>query len=80
MHNVSANLCYPLLLEQKILVKTKKIYCYCKEGIKVMKCVERKQGSMSLKPKAKVEQNLKVKCLWLTHYSRLIMTRLINSY
>ena len=43
-----------------------------------MKCVERKQGSMSLKPKAKVEQNLKVKHLWLTHYSRLNMTRLIN--
>ena len=43
-----------------------------------MKCIERKQGSTSLKPKAKVEQNLKVKSLWLTHYSRLNMTRHIN--
>ena len=32
-----------------------------------MKCMEGKEGSMSLEPKAKVEQNLKVKCLWLTH-------------
>ena len=77
MHNVLANLCYPLLLEQKILVKMKKIYCYCKEGIKFMKCIERKQGSMSLKHKAKVEQNLKVKHFWLKHYGRLNMTRLI---
>ena len=43
-----------------------------------MKCIEEKEGSMPLKLKAKVEQNLKVKCLWLTHYSRLNMTRLIN--
>ena len=43
-----------------------------------MRCVERKEGSMSLKPKAKVEQNLKVKCLWLTCYGRLNVTRLIN--
>ena len=43
-----------------------------------MRCVEEKEGSMSLQPKAKVEQNLKVKCLWLTHYSRLNMTRLVN--
>ena len=43
-----------------------------------MRCVEKKEGSTSLKPKAKVEQNLKVKCLWLTHYSTLNMTRLIN--
>ena len=43
-----------------------------------MKCIEGKEGSMSLKPKAKAEQNFKVKCLWLTHYGRLNMTRLIN--
>ena len=43
-----------------------------------MRCVEKKEGSRPLKPKAKVEQNLKVKCLWLTRYSRLNMTRLIN--
>ena len=43
-----------------------------------MKCIEEKEGSMSLKPKAKVERNLKVKHLWLTHYGRLNMTRLIN--
>ena len=58
--------------------KDAEIFCYCKEGIKFMKCIESKQGSMSLKPKAKVEQNLKVKCLWLTCYGRLNMTRLIN--
>ena len=33
---------------------------------------------MLLKPKTEVEQNLKVKCLWLTHYAKLNMTRLIN--
>ena len=43
-----------------------------------MRCAEEREGSMSLKPKAKVEQNLKVKHLWLTHYSRLNMTRLVN--
>ena len=43
-----------------------------------MKCVEEKEGSMSLKPKAKVEQNLKVEHFWLTCYSMLNMTRLIN--
>ena len=43
-----------------------------------MKCIEEKKGSMPLKPKAKVEQILKVKCLWLTHYGRLNITRLIN--
>ena len=43
-----------------------------------MKCIEEKEGSTSLKPKAKVEQNLKVKCLWLTHNIGLNMTRLIN--
>ena len=61
-----------------ILIKIKKIYCYCKEGIKFMRCLEGKEGCASLKPKAKVEQNLKVKCLWLTCYSRLNMTRLVN--
>ena len=43
-----------------------------------MKCIEEKKGSTSLKPKAKVKQNFKVKHLWLTHYGRLNMTRLIN--
>ena len=43
-----------------------------------MKCIEGEEGSTSLKPKAKVEQNLKVKHLWLTCYGRLNMTRLIN--
>ena len=43
-----------------------------------MKCVEEKEGSISLKPKANVEQNLKVKHLWLTCYCRLNMTRLVN--
>ena len=43
-----------------------------------MKFIEGEEGSTSLKPKAKVEQNLKVKHLWLTHYGRLNMTRLIN--
>ena len=43
-----------------------------------MKCIEGKEGSMSLQPKEKVEQNLKVKCLWLIHYGRLNMTRHIN--
>ena len=43
-----------------------------------MRGVEEKEGSTSLKPKAKVEQNLKVKHSWLTHYNRLNMTRLIN--
>ena len=58
--------------------KDKENYCYCKEEIKFMSCVERKEGSISLKPKVKVEQNLNVKYLWLTCYSRLDMTRLIN--
>ena len=35
-------------------------------------------GSTLIVPKEKVEQNLKVKCLWLTLYGRLNMTRLIN--
>ena len=43
-----------------------------------MKCIEGEEGSMSLKPRAKVEQNLKVKHLCLTCYGRLNMTRLIN--
>ena len=43
-----------------------------------MVCREKKEESALLIPKAKVEQNLKVKCLWLTHYGRLNMTRLIN--
>ena len=43
-----------------------------------MKCIEGEEGSMSLKPKAKVEQDLKVKHLWLKCYGRLNMTRLIN--
>ena len=43
-----------------------------------MKCIAGEEGSTSLKPRAKVEQNLKVKCLWLTHYGRLNMTTLIN--
>ena len=43
-----------------------------------MRCAEEREGSMSLKPKTKVEQNLKVKHLWLTHYGRLNMTRLLN--
>ena len=43
-----------------------------------MRGVEEKEGSTSLKPKAEVEQNLKDKCLWLTHYGRLNMTRLVN--
>ena len=43
-----------------------------------MKYIEEKEGSTSLKPKAKIEQNLKVKCFWLTHYGRLNMNRLIN--
>ena len=43
-----------------------------------MRCVEEKEGSTSLKPKAKVEQNLKVKHLWLTCYGRLNMTRLVK--
>ena len=30
------------------------------------------------RPKTKVEQNLKVKCLWLTCYAKLDMTRLIK--
>ena len=59
-------------------IKIKKIYCYCKEGIKFTRGVEEKEGSMSLRPKAEIEQNLKVKHLWLTHYSRLNMTRPIN--
>ena len=46
-----------------IPIKIKKIYCYCKEGIKFMRCVEEKEGNTSHKPKAKVEQNLKVKYL-----------------
>ena len=37
-----------------------------------MWCIEGEEGSMLLKSKAKVEQNLKVKHLWLN------MTRLVN--
>ena len=40
--------------------------------------MEQEQGGMSLKLGVKVEQDLKVKHLWLTCYSRLNMTRLIN--
>ena len=43
-----------------------------------MKCIEVEERSTSLKPKAKVEENFKVKHFWLTCYSRLNMTRLIN--
>ena len=43
-----------------------------------MRCMEWEQGSTSLKLRAKVEPSLKVKHLWLTHYGRLSMTRLIN--
>ena len=43
-----------------------------------MRGVEEKERSTSLKPKAKVEQNLKVKHLWLTCYGRLNMSGLIN--
>ena len=40
--------------------------------------MEQEQGGMSLEPRVKVEQNLKVKCLWLTGYGRLNMIRLVN--
>ena len=48
------------------LIKIEENYCYCKKGMKFMKYIEGEERSTSLKPKAKVEQNLKVKCLWLT--------------
>ena len=49
-------------------------------GIKFIEYVEKRKREVGhLRPKTKVEQNLKVKCLWLTHYTKLNMTRLINS-
>ena len=44
-----------------------------------MRHMDQEKEGTSLRLGAKVEQNLKVKHLWLTHYGRLIMTRLINS-
>ena len=77
-YDILANLYCPLLLEWRTLIKIEENYYYCKKGIKYMWCIEGEDGRMLLKPKAKVEQNLKVKCLWLTCYGRLNMTRLIN--
>ena len=48
-------------------------------GIKFIEYIEkRKREVCNLRPKTKVEQNLKVKCLSLTRYAKLNMTRLIN--
>ena len=48
-------------------------------GIEFMKYIEKRKGEVChLRPKTEVEQNLKVKHLWLTHYTKLNMTRLIN--
>ena len=47
-------------------------------GTGFIKCIEKKRQVCHLKPKTKVELNLKVKHLWLTHYARLNMIQLIN--
>ena len=59
-------------------INIEEYYHYYSAQIKFIKDRKRKRKVCCLKPKMKVEQNLKVKCLWLTHYTALNMTRLIN--